>query len=245
MSQPNYRSNAMLAAMARGQLLGKYPFAAAVFMFVLLMYMTTQLFFAGFLVGGGIIGFITSLLASFIVSLLYGVVNVGVLLMALKLCCREPLLMGDLFYGFHNQPNRIVAVQAVFAAAILLVTLPASILLNAYYSTNEADYLPLVLVLFLAGLAVYFYISLALSQVFFLLLDFADKGAGELLSMAYLIMNGHKKRLFFLWLGFAPLILLAIFSCGLGFLWVAPFIKVTQANFYMDLMQNRYDKEAK
>jgi uncharacterized membrane protein len=198
-----------------------------------------QLFFVGLLDSGGVVGFITSLLSSFIVSLLYGVVNVGVLLMALKICCKEPLLMSDLFYGFRNQPDKIITVQAVFAAVNIVATLPASFLLYTYYSTNEADYLPLVIVLYLAGLAVYFYVSLALSQVFFLLLDFADKGAKELLAMAYLILNGHKKRLFFLWLGFVPLILLSVLTCGLGFVWVVPFIKVTQANFYMDLMQNR------
>jgi uncharacterized membrane protein len=229
----------MLTAMARGQLLGRYPFASAVFMLVLLMYMAVQLFTASFLAGGGLLGYITSLLSSFIISLLYGVVNVGVLLMSLKLCCKEPLLMNDLFYGFRHQPNKIVAVQAVFALAGLLTALPASILLNTYNSTGEADYLPMAIILALAGFAVYIYISLALSQVFFLLLDFADKGARELLSMAYLIMSGHKKRLFFLWLGFIPLLALSVLSCGLGFIWVIPFIKVTQANFYMDLMQNR------
>jgi hypothetical protein len=232
-----YRSAAMLKAMARGQLLGKYPIAAATFMTVVMITMIMRLFFATLLGSLGAVGFIFSTITSFIISLILGVVNVGILFMALKICCREPISPSDVFYGFRNQPEKILMIQAVFSGVSLVAMLPADIL-RLNYNTSD-DSLPMIIAFYIAGMAVYLFVSLILSQVFFLLLDFEDKSAKELISMAYMVMNGHKKRFFLLWLGFVPLLLVGVLTCFIGFIWIIPLIKVTQANFYMDLMQNR------
>jgi uncharacterized membrane protein len=239
---PAFRSPAMLRPMARGQLLGKYPIAAAVFLSVLMLTLMVRLFFAVIINinnANEALGTIISTAVSFIVSLPLGVVNVGVLLMALKVCCNEPLQISDLLYGFKKQPEKILAIQAILSGANLLALIPGTILLNSRPASDEADFTALVVALFIAGMAGYCYVMLLLSQVFFLLIDFEDKSVRELLAMAPLVMEGHKKRLFALWLSFLPLVLLSFLTCFLGLIWVVPFIKVTLANFYMDLMQNR------
>jgi uncharacterized membrane protein len=236
---PTFRSPAMLRAMARGQMLGKYPFAAAVFVSVLMIYLLARFFLVILIDSGGSLGNIITTAVSFIISLIMGVFEVGILLMALKVCCNEPLLFEDLFYGFKKQLEKILIIQAIYAGASLLALWPGIFLLNISFESNNTELLPLVIALFAAGLTGYCYVWLILSQAFFLLIDFEGKSTKELLVMANLVMVGHKKRLSILWLSFIPLILLSLITCGIGFIWVLPFIKVAQANFYMDLMQNR------
>lgn len=235
---PSYRSPAMLRSMARGQLLGKYPLAAATFMTVIMMTIMVRLLSASLISANGIAGLLLSTLVSFIISLLLGVVNVGVLFMALKISCNEPVYLNDIIYGFNYQPQKAVIIQAVLSGINVIATLPATILRFLYGNTGDADYLPMVIVFYLAGISVYFFISLVFSQAFFLLLDFEDKSAKELLIKSHFIMIGHKKRLFMLWLSFVPLILISIVSCCIGLIWVVPYMKVALANFYMDLMQS-------
>ncbi len=238
-STPAYRSVAMLKTMATGQLLGKYPIAAAAFLIVVLISSFLQTIPLAFVDQSTLIGVIFFYLVSFIVNLLAGVVRIGVLFMSLKICCNEPLSIRDLFYGFTYQTEKIVIIQCVLSGASLLANLPASVLLIVYRSTGQYHFLILSLVFTAIGIGVYCYISLVFSQAMFLLLDFADRTPKDILRMSSVLMAGHKGRLFHLWISFIPLFLLGLFSCCIGFIWVMPYLRVALANFYMDLTQNR------
>ena len=50
-------------------------------------------------------------------------------------------------------------------------------------------------------------------------------------------MKGHKGRYFYISVSFLPLALLCLVTFGIGFLWLAPYMGMTFANFYVDLMQ--------
>ncbi|MCL2254162.1 MAG: DUF975 family protein [Lachnospiraceae bacterium] len=232
-----------LKSLARGQLLGKYPITAAAFMSVTMMTIMTRLLLGTLISGDGVLGFLFSTVISFIVSLFVGVLNVGALFMALKICCNEPIFVTDIFYGFNYQLEKIIKIQAILSLANLILTLPAAVLQNIILTSGNREFLTTMFVFYIAGYGVYFFISLMFSQIFFLLLDFDDKSVQELFMKSHLIMTGHKKRLFMLWLSFVPLLLVSILTCCLGFIWVIPYIKVTLANFYMDLMQNRGSDE--
>jgi hypothetical protein len=168
-----------------------------------------------------------------------GIINVGVTLMALKICCREPINAIDILYGFKNQPEKAVKIQAVLSGFSMVATLPAAIARLNFEGSGDSNFFTMSVILYIVGYATYAFISLVFSQVYFLLLDFEDKSASELLIMANRLMDGHKKRLFLLWLSFIPLLLLSLLTCCIGFIWVMPYVKVTLANFYMDLMQSR------
>ena len=49
------------------------------------------------------------------------------------------------------------------------------------------------------------------------------------------MMDGHKWRLFCLYLRFYLWAILCIFTCGIGLLWLWPYISVACARFYDDL----------
>ena len=82
------------------------------------------------------------------------------------------------------------------------------------------------------------YVSLTLSQVFFISLDHPELSAGETLKQSKKLMSGNKFRLFLLDISFLPLFLLAIPTLGLGYLWICPYMNMTHALFFLDLMQS-------
>lgn len=76
------------------------------------------------------------------------------------------------------------------------------------------------------------------SMVFFILVDEPEIGAEEALKKSKKMMNGHKLKYFGLCLRFFGWSLLCILTLGIGFLWLIPYIHVTNAKFYDDLIND-------
>lgn len=49
------------------------------------------------------------------------------------------------------------------------------------------------------------------------------------------MMDGHKLELFLLDLSFIGWALLSLLTCGIGFLWLTPYMNMARVNFYEDL----------
>lgn len=69
----------------------------------------------------------------------------------------------------------------------------------------------------------------------FLLKDYPELEWREVLRTSREMMNGHKWDFFCLQLSFIGWILAAIFTCGIGFLWLLPYMTAAEAAFYNDL----------
>lgn len=234
-----YRSSAALKTMAKGQLLGNYPVMAAAFLSVFLIALLLQLITLFFTDQSTVIGTILSDIVTFLIQLLLGILCAGISYMSLKICCKEPVHISDLFYGFQYQPDKMLLIQFLLGGAQALFLLPVLILQLLSPDMSGDLYVILFAVFRFLAAGAACCLSLFLSQAVFLLLDFADRSPKEILKTSCLLMKGHKKRLFLIWLSFLPLFLLGVFSCGIGFLWAMPYFYVTMANFYMDLMQNQ------
>lgn len=57
----------------------------------------------------------------------------------------------------------------------------------------------------------------------------------EAVSISFRIMKGHKKELFVLGLSFLGWGVLSILTCGIGLLWLLPYIQVTLRIFYLSI----------
>jgi uncharacterized membrane protein len=77
--------------------------------------------------------------------------------------------------------------------------------------------------------------SLSYSMSFFILRDNPDMKAVDAISASRKMMNGYKWQLFCLYLSFIGWALLCTLSFGIGFLWLCPYVTLSQANFYEDL----------
>lgn len=78
-------------------------------------------------------------------------------------------------------------------------------------------------------------VALMFSQAFFILAEDRSKSITECLSESVEMMKGYKWEFFVLELSFIGWWIVSALTLGIGGLWVAPYQKVTEANFYLNL----------
>lgn len=77
--------------------------------------------------------------------------------------------------------------------------------------------------------------ALMFSQAFFILAEDNQKGIIECLGESAKLMKGNKLDLFVLELSFIGWILLSVITFGIGYIWLQPYMSVTEANYYLEL----------
>ena len=91
--------------------------------------------------------------------------------------------------------------------------------------------------------------TLAYSQSQFIVKDMVDSGqevdATEAISKSRQLMNGHKGEYLLLQLTFIGWAILGCLSLGIGFLWISPYIHVTNAKYYRKLAGDQFLKTSK
>lgn len=77
--------------------------------------------------------------------------------------------------------------------------------------------------------------AISYSQTFFILAE-DDKVSGtEALARSQKMMSGNKGKFFAFCLRFTGWFILCLFTFGIGFLWLMPYMQVSFANFYNDI----------
>jgi uncharacterized membrane protein len=79
----------------------------------------------------------------------------------------------------------------------------------------------------------------AYSLCFYLKNDHPDYDWKKSLDESQRLMKGHKMELFLLDLSFLGWIIVGSICCGIGVLWVYPYMATTRANFYEGLLQTQ------
>lgn len=87
--------------------------------------------------------------------------------------------------------------------------------------------------------------GISYSQVFFLLKDNPQLSALEAITESKIRMKGYKWKYFLLNLSFIGWAFIAIFTLGIGFLWLAPYISTANATFYNELIAPQDNGDAK
>lgn len=183
-------------------------------------------------------------LISLTCSAVLGVMQLGISLFFLNLACGQTASVKNLFYGFREPSNEALAVSAVLVLLDTLCMAPYQEFARLYLTTLDDKWITYTFAAAAIGMVIYVPLSLGLSMAFFLMLDFPDKGSKEILKLSMRVMKGHKFRLFVLELSFLPLILLCFLSFGIGLLWLMPYMNMTMAMFFLDLMKPETNGEA-
>lgn len=84
-------------------------------------------------------------------------------------------------------------------------------------------------------------IALGLSQTFFIIAENPETDGIKALQQSWNLMKGHKTTYFMLCLRYLLLGILCVLTLGFGFLLLAPYIQVTNANFYLEIRGNKKD----
>ncbi len=87
--------------------------------------------------------------------------------------------------------------------------------------------------------------GISYSQVFFLLKDNPQLSALEAITVSKTRMKGYKWKYFLLNLSFIGWAFIAIFTLGIGFLWLAPYVSTANATFYNELIAPQDHEDAK
>lgn len=238
-----FKSSAELKASAREHLLGHYGTVIGAEMILVVLSGSVSLAASLLVDVSTAAGTIIYYAILFFISILMGLFSSGTCYLYLKLICGRPISVGDLFYGFQLAPDKAIAIQAWITLITYLASLPQYIMT---YKISAVGYhvdkmmpllLPYALSLILSGV-VSVALGLYYAQTFYLLHDFPQYTAKELLQKSRRLMVHHKGRLFYLYVSFLPLMLLALFSFGLALLWVGPYMTATQTVFFLDLIQH-------
>lgn len=134
-----------------------------------------------------------------------GPLFIGLSLFSLALARRQETSMSQLFVGFNDFARAFMANLLVAVFVILWA-----------------------LLLIVPGIIA----ALAYSQTFFILAEDKSISARDAIKKSKAMMDGHKKKLFYLMLRFFGWLLLCILTLGIGLLWLLPYIYVTMAKFY-------------
>ena len=229
------KTSTQLKQAARGIMMGKYRNAISILLASDLIISTLSLFTttSSASYAGIVIGFIVS----FILVLFGTILSVGQCSFYLNIACDGPYQFSDLFTGFKIHPDKTIITQLIIQLLTTLPILPGvGLMLYSFRAYNIIVVFLLSCFLLILGAGISWWISLKYSQVYYLLLDFPDYSAKELLKMSWKLMKGNVGRLLYLQVSFIPLTLAGLLSFGIGFLFVLPYQNMTYTLFYLDLI---------
>ncbi len=238
----SYKSTQQLKAIAKEKSLGKYGtlIGANIVIFAI------QLIASGMSTAsstGGILLIIINSLIVLIINILLGLLVSGKAYLYMNLLYNQPVATSDIFFGFRQQPQKAVLIQAVFVLVDFIVSIPAQILLIKYQISPEVNDIIFMVFALSVGLIINLFVYLTYSQAFFILHDFPDKSVKEILATSRRLMKGSKIRLFYLNVTFIPLYIFGCITLFIPLLWIGVYRYATTCAFYQDLIATAAGKE--
>ena len=173
---------------------------------------------------------------SLVLSWILGVMRLGTSLFFLNIACGHPYKLSDLFYGYKHDSSRALIVSGVYTLLSAVCQMPGQYLAEAFFLTYDRSLAIAGIAAAIIGLCILLPVLAGISLSFYLLLDFPNKTAWEVLTLSFRIMNGHKRRWLYMTLSFLPLMILCVLSVYIGFLWLMPYMQMTYACFFLDIM---------
>lgn len=144
-----------------------------------------------------------------IVSLLVsGPLMVGISLFSLSISRSKEAKLEQIFEGFKKFSRSLVAYLLMIVFTLLWA-----------------------LLLIIPGIIA----AISYSQTFFILVDDETISARDAIKKSKRMMYGYKWKYFCLKLRFIGWGILSILTLGIGFLWLVPYIKISEAKFYDDI----------
>jgi uncharacterized membrane protein len=77
--------------------------------------------------------------------------------------------------------------------------------------------------------------SLSYAMTYYILRDHPELKNNEAIELSMDMMDGYKGKLFWLYLTFIGWFILCIFTLGIGYFWLQPYMSSTMANFYEEV----------
>ncbi len=230
------RTSAELKRLAREKLTGHWGLVigATLLQYLIVFAALLPFEFLFVLSGGGTVQFVAYLVAAMILGIISTIMQCGITRMMLCFARGQQTGIGMMFGEFTKRPDRYIVGTLMMFGIELACLLPGSLcwLVGVLQGLMLANVIGAAL--YLAGAVIMVVILLRYGLVFFLLVDHPQMGALEAFKESARLMDGRKGRMFYVGLSFLGMCLLGLCSCGLGMLWVMPYIEQTMVSFYLD-----------
>lgn len=176
-------------------------------------------------------GTITSEFLTYAVSLFISLFTAGITKMTLNISRKQAYSMKDMLYVFHHNADRFLIVGLVIVGISFITGLPVM-----FMSMNNNIPVSFILFFSVFDLIITVIIDLFLGLSIYLLLDHPEMNAMDSMKESIRLMKGNKGRSLYINLSFLPLALLSVLTCYIGLIWLVPYMNMTMANFYRDII---------
>ncbi len=160
-----------------------------------------------FLIISMVLGFIP-FVGQIVSILVAGPLVLGATILSLNISRGKEIEVGQIFEGFNDFGRSLLA----YILMVIFILLWSLLLL-------------------IPGIIA----AISYSMTFYILAENPSITANEAIDMSKKMMYGYKMKMFGLSLMFFLLGILCIFTLGIGFLWLYPYMQVTMAKFYEDI----------
>lgn len=190
--------------------------------------------------GDSVLAIALSQIFAIILSLVFSIVTAGYSYMLLKVAREGSCALGDLFYFFRSHPDRVIIASTVLAVIDVVATFPAT-----YYNLAvepgasmeaQMEWLTTYSVIFLVTSILSMLIGIPFAMIYFLLADNEGMGGIQAVKASARMMKGKIGKYLLLQLSFFPLMLLSVFTFYIALLWVMPYMQMSAAMFYRDIL---------
>lgn len=180
-------------------------------------------------------------LASLIITVISIILSCGVIRFHVRLARENVCQISDIFAGFKGHPQKIVGAYLLLFLRLLPAALPGAffLVLSLAVFPNSAPLMGLAVIVLILGGIWNVKIVLQYALIYYLFMDDTEVKIGELFRQSKELMEGNKLRYLYLTLSFIGWELLGIISCGVGLLWIMPYMSQTIAKFYLDVLEEK------
>lgn len=223
--------------MARNALKGNYLVLISAQLLVFMGNFLLDLLLARVFQGEGRATLVMYEVCSFSASLIMNVFSAGVCLMFLRLARGEEYSYTDMLHFLRNDPDRVIVAGFFITGVTTLAALPARYYLWKMPEDGLVDmnwiggFWAAMVFMEIMQLV----LTLVFALVYWLLCDNGEMEGLEAVKTSCCLMKGNRRRLLRLYLSFLPAMVLSLFTFGVGFLWLAPLVRETEAFFYRDI----------
>jgi uncharacterized membrane protein len=142
---------------------------------------------------------------------------------------------------FSKRYGHILLVSLISGLLIALMIVPAMIVVGLLIALIPNWIVRVILIL--AALVFVLWIAFMYSQLSFIMIENPELDAIDTMRRSRNLMDGSKWRYFVLGLSFIGWAILCIITLGIGFLWLEPYIRTTQAAFYCEIRDSYQTEE--
>jgi uncharacterized membrane protein len=231
------RTSAELKRLAREKLTGHWGLMiGATLLLSLIMFAVLIPFYALFFISrGGMVQFFAYMAATLIVSIVSVIMQCGISRMQLGFARGQNTGIGMLFGEFAQRPERYILGILMIIGMELVCFLPAIICWTVAAMQGMLPAFIIAFVLYIAGMIVGLILAFRYALVFLLMVDHLQMGSVTAFRESSRLMDGNKGRLLYIYLSYIGWSILAMLSCGIGTLWISPYMNQTIISFYLDL----------